>query len=249
RGARAYAGSGIGHDEERPPRARARRRHVRSRVGVRLEAAVPDRDRPPARRPLRLGLRPAGEEADAPRAHDERAGAARGRGPARPPRAPAREPRAPRLGRARRGDGTARRAARPPPPRRSAPLRKLRAPLVAARALSVRRGACAPRGPVRARAGGGAASGRRGAPRLSAPRRARPSLLRDGSALARRPPAAPAPPARLRAAQRARVRARRVAAQGALALYGASRPADGQGPRGLAARRGRGAPRRRRERG
>ena len=60
-----------------------------------------------------------------------------------------------------------------------------------------------------------------------------------GARCARRPAAAAAPAERLRPAQRARLPAGRVAAPRALALDGQARPADGEGARGRAARRGR----------
>ena len=81
---------------------------------------------------------------------------------------------------------------------------------------------------------------RRLAPRLSAARRARPALLRERRARPGRPPAAAAPAGGLRPPLRARVRAGRVAAEGALADDRAARPADGEGARGRAARRDRG---------
>src|SRR5205807_4390481 len=102
---------------------------------------------------------------------------------------------------------------------RGSPLRPLRPALAAARPLPIPGREGGDRGPVRAGARGGAARRRRRrAPRLSTSRRARAPVLRDRRPLARRPPA-PAPPAeRLRAAQRAGVRARGVAPEGPLAL-------------------------------
>ena len=80
-------------------------------------------------------------------------------------------------------------------------------------------------------------------PRLVA---ARPALLRGRRARAGGAAAAAPAPDGVRAAQRARLRPRRLAPQGALALDRAARAADGEGARGRSARRGRGAARRRR---
>ena len=71
----------------------------------------------------------------------------------------------------------------------------------------------------------------------------------SGAARAGRPAAAAAAPVGLRPPLGARVRAGRVAAEGALADDGAPRAADGEGARGRAARRDRGRARRGRERG
>ena len=120
------------------------------------------------------------------------------------------------------------------------PPRHVRARAGAARALRRRAGAGDDRRPVRARARRGRARRRRRAARLPAARRARPALLRERRARAGRQAAAAAPPVRLRPPLRARVRAGRVAAEGALAHDRAARPADGQGARGRAARRDRG---------
>ena len=86
-----------------------------------------------------------------------------------------------------------------------------------ARPLRVRRRRGGDRGPVRPRAGTGAVARAGSAARLPAARRARPALHRGRRRVQRRPSAAAAPAVRLRPPQRARVRARRVAAQGALA--------------------------------
>src|ERR671922_198434 len=215
-----------------------------NRASPKTQAALLGRDRSPARRPARVGVGAARDEADAARADDRRRRPLRGRRPRRRPRARDRGARRARLGRRRRGDRPARRAADaalPPRPRAARELRPARAP---ARPVRVHGRARRARGSVRPRAGRGRARRRRGGPRLPAPRRARPCLHRDRRQLPRRPPAAAAPAERLRAAQRARVRARRVAAKGPLALDRAPRAADGEGPRGRPARRGRRAARR-----
>ena len=84
-----------------------------------------------------------------------------------------------------------------------------------------------------------------GARRLPAPRRARPALLRRRRRSRARPAPAAAAARRLRPPQRSRLPAGRVAAPRPLAVDGTTRLADGEGARGLAARRGRGAARRR----
>ena len=103
----------------------------------------------------------------------------------------------------------------------------------------VERGAGDDRRPVRARARRGRARIRERPARLSAARRARPALFRERSQRPGREASAAAPPVRLRPPLGARVRAGRVAAQGALADDRATWPADGQGARGRAARRDR----------
>src|SRR6476619_4584571 len=118
-------------------------------------------------------------------------------------------------------------------------LRRTRPPSLRARpALAL--------GPVRPRRGGAHGRGAAGARRLSAARRDRAALLRRRRRPERRPSAPVAAACRIRAAQRPRPPAGRVSATRPLAIHGPAWPADGEGARGLAARRGRRAPGRRR---
>ena len=230
-------------DRTRSARAAARRRHLSRRLGLRLEVAVPDRHglalavvgariwveimRQPVSLRRHLGAREyiEGDDVD-DRPRGERATQS---GPAH--------------ARGLRADQQARRAPRGAEPARAGAPRALRPPARAARPLPVRRGPGRVRGSVRARARGAEPRRRVDAPRLSAPRRARARLLgarRDAGRRSRRAAAH----GRVRPAQRPRVPAGRVAAQGALANDREARRADGEGARGHAARRGRGAARR-----